>query len=469
MNAYVVPSVHDVDKSRGLCGKLSDTQTDDFVKRDGTQSGPGREFSESWRVTENNLFDRRTHDGLTPWDLSRSYCSCPACGNPPCGKVKCGPTQEVKSCQRNGPPEGNKVTPNKGRCTIHARRKKRSVVGPDPNSRRMMSVHKRDTQDWFNGWTKENATEFCENHFHASLSAQMCRDIPTVNITKNIEYCVFDIWESGGTEFFDAAMDNMQTGCMQEVVMNSSFHEETGGESVIDKVFKVACPNGCSRKGDCVNGVCRCHTNYTGSDCSIDSNSPPSLTEVDFEGLCDVNDDLCMAVSVFGGMFVDSSSTTCKFRDIDENGNIVDSFAERVLAAQFESLFEVACPIPVHRSKRSVLGATAEEKPRAYYVSVSNNGVAYSEEKIIVIYNSTCQTCTLSGTSVSCVISEDYCTLGTMCIPKGGRYPYEACLVCDINGKTKTWQDDPTCRSCMNTSLMWVLLMFPVFIMQCIF
>ncbi|XP_041373515.1 von Willebrand factor D and EGF domain-containing protein-like [Gigantopelta aegis] len=44
MDIYVVPSVHDVDNSRGLCGKLSDTDTDDFVKRNGSVS----EFSESW-------------------------------------------------------------------------------------------------------------------------------------------------------------------------------------------------------------------------------------------------------------------------------------------------------------------------------------------------------------------------------------------------------------------------------------
>ncbi|XP_041372158.1 von Willebrand factor D and EGF domain-containing protein-like [Gigantopelta aegis] len=467
MNVYVVPSINDVGKSRGLCGKLSNTDTDDFVKRDERQSRPGHEFSESWRVTKNSLFDSNTYNDLKPWDVLTNYCSCPKCDNPPCNTVQCGPMQEVKSCQKNRPSDNTKVIPKRSRCSIHARRK-RSVVEHSRDTRQMMSIHKRAAQDWLNGWTKENATVFCQKHFDVSPSTQACRDIPTVNVTKNIDDCVFDIWASGGTDFFDAALDNIQTTCMQEVVMNSTFHQEAGGESVIDKVFKVACPNGCHMKGDCVNGKCRCHANYSGSDCSIDNNSPPALTEVDFEGLCDVHDDSCRAVSVFGGRFVDSPRTKCRFKHVNENGNILDSDV-RVLTAQFESLFEVACPIPVHRSKRSALGATAEDRPRAYYVSVSNNGVTYSQEKIVVIYDSTCQTCTLSGTSVKCVTAENYCTLGTKCIPKGGRYPYEGCLVCDINGKMKTWQDDQACRSCMNAPVMWILVVFPAFIMFNIF
>ena len=55
MNVYVVPSVHDVSSSRGLCGKLSDTTTDDFVMRDGTQVSRSPEFSESWRYVIINL------------------------------------------------------------------------------------------------------------------------------------------------------------------------------------------------------------------------------------------------------------------------------------------------------------------------------------------------------------------------------------------------------------------------------
>ena len=50
MNVKIVPSIRDINTSRGLCGKLSDTSMDDFVMRDGTQaSSASSEFSESWR------------------------------------------------------------------------------------------------------------------------------------------------------------------------------------------------------------------------------------------------------------------------------------------------------------------------------------------------------------------------------------------------------------------------------------
>ncbi|XP_041349607.1 von Willebrand factor D and EGF domain-containing protein-like [Gigantopelta aegis] len=474
MNVYVVPSVHDVDKSRGLCGKLSNTRRDDFVKRDGTQSGPGRDFSASWRVQDqNNLFDRNKFDRLERWDRSWNYCNCPKCLKPPCGEVECGPMQEANACFKYRPPATDSVKPDPRRCSIHAR-KRRSVFEPSTTSHQMMSINKRDADDWLNGWTKENATVFCEKQLRSLSSTQTCQNIPTVNISQNIEDCVFDIWASGSTAFFDATTDNMQTTCMQEVTMNSTFHRETGEESILDKVFKIACPSGCRGKGDCVDGQCKCHANYSGSDCSVDLNSPPQLTEVDFDGLCDVNEDPCTAISLVGGTFVNSASTACRFRDVVENGSPTMETSDgpvdaSVVTASFENLFELSCRIPVRRTKRSALGVSAEDKPSAYHVSVSNNGVAYSEERIVVIYNSTCQTCTLSGTTVSCVISDEYCTLGTQCIPKGGMYPGGGCLVCDINGKEKSWQEGPTCSSCTRTSVTWILTMLPVYIIYYIF
>ncbi|XP_041379864.1 von Willebrand factor D and EGF domain-containing protein-like, partial [Gigantopelta aegis] len=436
MNVFVFPSVHDVSKSGGLCGKLSNTVEGAFVLRNGTRVHYVEDFIKSWSVEDqNNLFNESTSHELKRWDSSVEYCSCPACNTTPCSEIQCGPMQEVDGSYKYRPHV--RVVSNIKRCSIHARRK-RSTVKPNLHQ---MSVHKRDTPDLVNDWTRENATAFCEKHFDLSSSAKMCLEIQTVNITKNIEYCVLDILASGSTEFLGAALDSMQTSCMHALVMNSTFHHKIEEESILDKFVKVTCPYGCSMKGDCADGVCRCHGNFSGSDCSVDISYPPKITDVEFEGLCDVNEDPCTAIALFGKTFVESSRTICRFRHLANENHTSDGLS--VTTAHFQSLLEVACPIPVHRSKRSAIGSKAEDKPRVFYVSVSNNGVAYSEERIVVIYNSTCQTCTLSGTSVNCVTLEDYCTVGTQCIPEGGRYPFGECLVCDINGNERTWQEDP--------------------------
>ena len=61
-------------------------------------------------------------------------------------------------------------------------------------------------------------------------------------------------------------------------------------------------------------GECRCYVNFAGPDCSVDLRVPPVITGVDFEGLCDVNEDACAAISLSGGTFVNKPNTTCRFR-----------------------------------------------------------------------------------------------------------------------------------------------------------
>lgn len=81
-------------------------------------------------------------------------------------------------------------------------------------------------------------------------------------------------------------------------------------------------------------------------------------------------------------------------------------FEDAVTAeAEVESISEIRCPLPTQRARRSVEKSSNEDYiARGYYVSVSNDGVTYSEEDFLVIHDSTCVNCSVDETS------------GTICI-----------------------------------------------------
>jgi len=74
-------------------------------------------------------------------------------------------------------------------------------------------------------------------------------------------------------------------------------------------------------------------------------------------------------------------------------------------AAEVKSFAEVSCPLPTERTKRNVDDSSVDYVARGYYVSVSNDGVTYSEEDLLVIYDSTCVNCTVDGSITTCVVT----------------------------------------------------------------
>jgi len=65
---------------------------------------------------------------------------------------------------------------------------------------------------------------------------------------------------------------------------------------------------------------------------------------------------------------------------------------------------EVRCPLSTGKTRRNVDDNSVDYIARGYHVSVSNDGVTYSEEDILVIYDSTCVNCTVDGTVTTCLV-----------------------------------------------------------------
>ena len=66
---------------------------------------------------------------------------------------------------------------------------------------------------------------------------------------------------------------------------------------------------------------------------------------------------------------------------------------------------EVSCKLPTVRARRSIPeSSSGNYVARGFHVSVSNDGVTYSEEDVLVIYDSTCVSCSVEKSITTCVI-----------------------------------------------------------------
>lgn len=70
------------------------------------------------------------------------------------------------------------------------------------------------------------------------------------------------------------------------------------------------------------------------------------------------------------------------------------------MEAELQTLVEVLCPLEKARKKRSL--QEDDYIAYGYAISVSNDGVKYSEEDILVIFDSECVNCTKNSSDIIC-------------------------------------------------------------------
>lgn len=74
------------------------------------------------------------------------------------------------------------------------------------------------------------------------------------------------------------------------------------------------------------------------------------------------------------------------------------------VAGQFESMYEIYCPFPGSRDKRSLPDDNIPDNQvsHGFLTSVSNDGKAFSEGDTIVIFDSQCVNCTKVEDKIVC-------------------------------------------------------------------
>ncbi|CAH1274704.1 VWDE [Branchiostoma lanceolatum] len=436
-----VPS-DDFQNCEGLCGNFDLDDQNDFQKPDGTfhpnNDNVPDAFFESWKL---NL-------GQTFWEIAPDpfpfpdpeYCTCIGDAinpNPNQNVIECG--QEVRAARFGfGVLSGTDITETMNQ---RKRRKRDTTYHDEDDDDTGYDFSFPDfipiIPDWPtpSGITEQLAEDFCKQVLRNSTMSIFCEDQANVDIFSTLSQCVEDIKVSDDTEWATAALSAMEDVCTTAVLTNVSMHEtsENGTSVPPQALVEKLCLNQCSFKGTCVNGECVCNDGWIGKDCGVSANTGPNVWDLKRGGLCDIRQRPCEKVNVRGIGLIESENLTCRASEAKfANGTWTTTGVSYQTFATFESFVEVACYLPPAKIQ------SADDGIPSYglYISISNEGVYFSDELLLIIYDSVCQECVEGG---PCSLKADSCLIGGHCFAEDDTNPEDWCEKCLSNKNTSDW------------------------------
>uniref|UniRef100_A0A8W8J040 VWFD domain-containing protein n=1 Tax=Magallana gigas TaxID=29159 RepID=A0A8W8J040_MAGGI len=203
INVHVYPSKSDHDRTGGLCGTLNGNTADDFMDRDGNLLSGARKFNQYWSLRKVEFLGNMKEEQLNAlprWKHDEFYCTCSheqVFGNKPEIIGNCSEDSIVKCAKEDNP------ALNKNKCRI---RSKRSAVKPfsykmfqrqDIQFSEFTDIDEinisRKKREAAVIWTREKASDFCNNFIKQSQTYKACSRVPSVSPDSRIENCVLDI------------------------------------------------------------------------------------------------------------------------------------------------------------------------------------------------------------------------------------------------------------------------------------
>ncbi|VDI18310.1 Hypothetical predicted protein [Mytilus galloprovincialis] len=430
----ISPSLLDSDHTSGLCGRYNDKDTDDFIDRNTNLNIPQDiwRFAKSWKVdgTAESLFSL---NGKLP-ELKfflQEYCTCntPQNGreNPPI--YTCLSSTEMKNCKQT---QTSKSVYHAS-CLTSTYRNKRDISNIEDIDERppMFPMYIEPDEDhvasevpmgWKNGFTEEIAKNKCQDAFVKTLAYAACSTyVPSVNAQDYVKECIEDMKIVGDDRFLKVTLENFASTClgnakkMENLTVTNRTETENRTESanetearqsdlgpplmmsILEVIEQATCPDNCSGNGVCQNGVCGCNDDYFGVDCSLEKTKAPLIEKSAFESICDNSERPCKKFIIPGLDFY-PKNLTCKFRPFKfiENETQIDfqkseeTFTHRGI---YRSIFLMFCEIPESRRRRS---ADVSTIANGYFISISNDGLNYTEELAVVSFDTRCYSCNVT-------------------------------------------------------------------------
>ncbi|KAK3102225.1 hypothetical protein FSP39_009739 [Pinctada imbricata] len=390
LDVYVYPSAADENSTRGLCGYL-DGQSDsshDFLMPDGNTTTSSLTFARSWRLTEDYFIDPNDldkFDNLESWTRDVQLCVCPRATlngtdvPPPLrvavSELHCSYKEYIGKCQSDRTKPFECFLKTQG----SKRRKRRDLHTHCYNVPEINNVRIKRQVPYVVSETE--ARTQCENAFNASISLQGCSENIDGLYTTSMDSCISDYQITGEQFVITSALDSLKDTCVS--IIGKDVELQSSNPALVGEVFNNTCLNDCSGQGQCENGYCKCNPGFAGTDCSYNIENPPIITSV--KVLCDTLDDVCDTISIYGRNFLNTNSFRCQVSSIQTlvDGTSVFEGSSTVNGTQ-RSPFEAICPLQKSVSSSSTF-------VYSYNVSISNDGVSFSNISEVYVYNSLCQ------------------------------------------------------------------------------
>ncbi|KAL8622379.1 hypothetical protein ACOMHN_041707 [Nucella lapillus] len=430
VHAVIRPSALDEGQTEGLCGTYDGDSSNDLTSRTGQlfTLDPDKdpvEFSKTWRVPgEASLYGGFV--GTATSDFSQVYCSCERGSSAACTNfgfvAECGTSLNGEDITER------LVNDNSFTQTLINRRRRqatntREVFTFDPN----FNASESATWPTASGVTEQQAKTYCENAIKNSPAYSKCTQFSADDFNTEIKSCVRDIKLTDKLYYSNASIQAIQDSCSTNLAVNSStWTDPSPGvkDSAATPDYTIAntlCPKQCSGHGTCVNGACKCESNYGSSDCSFEIILAPTVVFAGSNTLCQSNTAACNRTIVRGDNFLKGvgGGLTCHITPIavKETGIQYEGQTLQV-PATYRSQSETLCNLP---------------EARSYAIRISNDKKTTSfNEALYVVYNSQCFVCLIdsSSTKANCTAKTSTCLIDGQCYINGDTHPTNPCLQC---------------------------------------
>ncbi|XP_069142163.1 von Willebrand factor D and EGF domain-containing protein-like [Argopecten irradians] len=468
LTAEIYPSVRDKQKTEGLCGTLNNDCPDDFKKSDNTYFRSSdtakrcaalkhmdydydfqpKPFSDSWLVSRVpgavNLFDPHLNvTSLKPWIKAIRRCICTTTDSKETTKINCTAGM-VSTCPRLTRGESKVDT-----CKVHINtdntRFKRSTQ-LTRSKRDLYHRNKRKSKPADEvHMTEAQARSHCESALGNSKLFQLCGNVPNVNPHHSVQMCIMDIMLSNSTVFTDSSREALQGSCLAELELNTTLETEgvPGHPSIASAIKEIACPGNCSDSGICVNGTCKCDDGFGGPDCSIDLSIYLHCLRNFRMVACVTNRAgnvmlLWQKVMIFLAEGHLKCNMTPFWYDIE---GVTHGEIGTIVTADIQTFMNLFCPLTLTRRKRDTSGHHADNTTfiEGYHVSLSNDGIHFSDVHTLFIFDSKCQTPVSDGTKQVFVLKEGYCFINNQCVDENDINPADVCQTCNPAVSAYKW------------------------------
>ncbi|XP_013385755.1 von Willebrand factor D and EGF domain-containing protein [Lingula anatina] len=445
-NVDIYAGTLDYANTEGLCGDFTGPRRGNLRRRDGVfhnlnTENPPNTFSESWKIPMGSSESLYNGDGSTRY-ARHPYCSCENEGDTfdPESRLSCGFNQKVSDCIDSIKDITRQQYQN---C-----RRRRDLSGTDRIMETRIFVEDsppNETATWTNGWTEDVARAYCSDEILGGALGNTSAALSNLKPENYVEECVLDIKITGDTHFTKATKEAFRMSMEVELEKNSTlwiFDNETGRAFLPESIAAGLCPNQCSGNGICSksNGTCSCEDGYYGADCSMDKNVQITCFEMPDNGLCDESSRPCRETPVYCSMFIQDLRIKCMFTVYKVTfSGVTTTSSQTESDAEFVHIQEVMCSLPnAHsRKKRTISpGSTEVVLAEGYKVSVSNNGLNYSEPRYILVYDSKCVDC---NSTTNCTLKNGTCIIDGVCYSSGEVNPSNACQTCDPTHNVSGW------------------------------
>lgn len=318
------------------------------------------------------------------------------------------------------------------------------------------------------GITEQEANDTCWSLIvNLENLGPTCMDILRNSISDAqdvVTKCVLDVQLTSDYSWARDKVAELQKSCYFIAITknNSAINDtEEAIQAVVTEVQKItafACvPYDCNQHGSCVNGKCICTADYIGSDCKVSKSAIPTVLSLLAPFECDVRTRPCNMANLHVENAASISTLSCKIVVTLRNSSTV-TYIEN---GQINLARTVTCSLPTeplkftsasfnflsaHQPGYSFFCLSSGSPVSMYTISVSNDGVDFSNGITMRIRDGLCMSCT----TTACTQEPNTCLINGYCFNAGDSNPYNSELSCQPSISSSTWSNQQA-RSIIET------------------